>query len=58
MDARADTAGRPTEGEPLIWDILMTSLVDGLGVDWGLAGVVDFAFHVQSFQKRAINSAV
>jgi len=36
----------------------MTSPVDSLGVEMGLAGTTDFAFHVQSFQRRAINSAV
>ena len=37
----------------------MTSVVDGLVVEEGaLAEATDFAFQVQSFQRRAINSAV
>jgi len=36
----------------------MTSLVDGLGVERGLVVTTDLTFHVQSFQRRAINSAV
>ena len=34
------------------------SLVDGLGVERGLVDAADFAFQVQSFQMRAIKSAV